>query len=135
MTLVEHKVRVRPAAAGRLAYGGYMVLSWSDECPGTVRLLDLEDGEVEFSRRLLLDALDGEPSAEGPVSARLCCLRGAPHAMILLSVPAADGLPADLAICDTAARDFVLETTGAVPAGEEWRLMPDTCAELVGEAA
>lgn len=132
---IDKRVQVRPVSpAGRVGCAGFMRLVWTKSCPSVVRLVELDDeGEALFSRDLLLAALDGRAAAGGPVEARLRCLRGAPHTMLVLTVPGVDGLT-DLALCDATVREFAEATTGVVPPGQEWQSVPDTIAVFETEA-
>jgi hypothetical protein len=139
ITMVRHRVRARPVSEqGRLAYGGYMELSYDPASPYEVKLAETgpDAGEVVFARDLLIAALNGDPAGEGEVRARLRYLRGARHTLLVLTVPGADG-PLEFGLCDTAVVRFVRDTTALVPAGDEWRYVQvgDTVAEFLGQAA
>lgn len=135
---VQQRIQVRPVSEhGRMSRGGYMELRWTRQCPSVIRLAETgpdDDGEAEFSRDLLLRALNGEPSAEGEVRARLRHLPGAAHTVLSLTVPGQDG-PTELAVRPESASAFVRETTDLVPPGEEWRFIDDDIAALFSEAS
>jgi len=123
--LVRARLRARPVGEdGRLAYGGYMELSWDPSEPYEVRLAGFGPyaGEITFARDLLVSALAGDPAGEGDVRARLRHLPGVRHALVVLSIAGADG-PQDVALTDDKVAVFLRDTTDLVPAGEEWRYL------------
>ena len=83
-----------------------------------------------------MQALGGQPAGEDLVRARLQQFDGAPHALLSLTVPGADG-PLEFGLCDTAAARFLRDTVALVPFGEEWRYVDfsDTIAEILRDAA
>jgi len=136
--LVRVRVRARPVSNGRLARGGFMELSYDPRSPYEVKLAETgpEAGEVVFARELLLQALAGQPAGEDLVRARLQQFDGAPHALLSLTVPGADG-PLEFGLCDTTVARFLRDTVALVPPGEEWRHVDftDTIAEILRDAA
>jgi len=136
--IVRARVQARPVSEGRLARGGYMELSYDPRQPYEVKLSETgpEAGEVVFARDILLEALAGQPSGEDLVRARLQHFRGAPHALLSLTVPGADG-PLEFGLCDTAVARFLRDTVDLVPAGQEWRHVDfgGAIAEILGDAA
>lgn len=138
-SLVRYKVRARPASPeGRLAYGGYMELSWDPSRPWEVRLAEAgpDGGEVVFARDLMLQAMSGEPAGEGVVRLRLRHYTGSTRAHLGLVVATDEG-PLEFALCDTTAAEFLNATTDLVPAGDEdqYADVDAGLAELLGEAA
>jgi Streptomyces sporulation and cell division protein, SsgA len=123
--LARHRVRARPVGErGSLAYGGYMYLVYDVTRPFEVCLAGSGDGDGElfFGRDLLMAALDGHPSGEGDVRARLQHFRAARHSQLVLAVTGDEG-SREWAIGDDAASDFLRATTDLVPLGEEGRYL------------
>lgn len=137
--LARHRVRARPVGErGSLAYGGYMYLVYDVTRPFEVRLVGTGGGDDEliFARDLLTAALDGNPSGEGDVRAKLRHFRCARHCQLVLTVIEGEGSQ-EWALSDDAVAEFIQATIDLVPLGEEDRYLDldAMVAGLLGSAS